>query len=57
MDADRAVDVLLILGMLVLVGGSIAVRRLPARSMALMAIAWIAVFALGVLLIRMFGGD
>lgn len=52
MNGDRIVNVMLILGMLVLVTSSLAIRRLPARSVVLMALAWIAVFAAGALLIR-----
>ena len=42
MNGDRIVNIMLLVGMLVLVTSSLAIRRLPARSVIMMALGWIA---------------
>ncbi len=44
MTGDRAADLVWACGALVLVGSALAARRLPAKRLGLMALAWIAIF-------------
>jgi len=52
MDGDRIVNIMLIVGMLALVTSSLAIRRLPTRSVVMMALGWIAIFAVGAIALR-----
>lgn len=55
MYGDSAVSIVFILGALVLVGSSLLVRRMPARSMLRMAVVWALIFGLGAALVYYLG--
>ena len=53
MSGDQTFSVAMAVGMLLLVGSGLAARRLPPRTILMMAGAWIAIFAVGCLLVSL----
>jgi hypothetical protein len=53
MSGDRWVGVVGIAAMLVLVGSGLVARRLPSRKLAILSLAWAAIFAAAFLIARM----
>jgi putative Ca2+/H+ antiporter (TMEM165/GDT1 family) len=52
MSGDQWTGLIGIAAMIVLVGSGLIARRLPARSIALMGLAWLVIFAVALLIAR-----
>lgn len=53
MSENQALSLVYIVLVMVLVGSALANRRLPGRTLAKMAVAWVLIFALGFALVAL----
>ncbi len=55
MSDGRIISAIWAVGALILVGSALAARRLPARRLVTLALIWVAIFAVGALVVRLLG--
>jgi aspartyl protease family protein len=55
MSDGQIISAIWAVGALVLVGSALASRRLPTRQFVTLALIWVAIFAVGALVVRLLG--
>ncbi len=55
MSDGQIITAIWAVGALILVGSALASRRLPARRLMTLALAWVAIFVVGALAVRLLG--